>query len=146
MSVEGHRQFNPGWHLALDLVNMVMVSECVARSALASQESRGGHTRDDYPDMSAEWRRKLLVCSLDRAQIDAAGIDAAGIDAGGIYAAGVQAGISVTEQAIAPIRPDLLALFERSELERYLTADELPAELPATGSSPGTPPAQGGSG
>ncbi len=146
VSVEGHRQFNPGWHLALDLVNMVMVSECVARSALARQESRGGHTRDDYPDMSAEWRRKLLVCSLDRAQIDAAGIDAAGIDAGGIYAAGVQAGISVTEQAIAPIRPDLLALFERSELERYLTADELPAELPATGSSPGTPPAQGGSG
>ena len=63
VSVEGHRQFNPGWHLALDLVNMLLVSECVARAALARQESRGGHTRDDYPEMSAEWRRKLLICS-----------------------------------------------------------------------------------
>ena len=64
VSVEGHRQFNPGWHLALDLRNMLLVSECVARAALARQESRGGHTRDDYPEMSAEWRRKLLVCSM----------------------------------------------------------------------------------
>ena len=60
VSVEGHRQFNPGWHLALDLVNMLQVSECVARAALIRQESRGGHTRDDYPEMSAQWRRKLL--------------------------------------------------------------------------------------
>ena len=64
VSVEGHRQFNPGWHLALDLRNMLLVSECVARAALARQESRGGHTRDDYPGMNAEWRRKLLVCSM----------------------------------------------------------------------------------
>ena len=46
-----HRQFNPGWHLALDLRNMLLVSECVARAALMRQESRGGHTRDDYPAM-----------------------------------------------------------------------------------------------
>src|SRR3954469_18350132 len=45
--VEGHRQFNPGWHLALDLRNMLLVSECVAKAALERQESRGGHTRDD---------------------------------------------------------------------------------------------------
>src|SRR5436853_647607 len=62
--VEGHRQFNPGWHLALDLRNMLLVSECVARAALERQESRGGHTRDDFPQASPEWRRINLVCSL----------------------------------------------------------------------------------
>ena len=66
VSVEGHRQFNPGWHLALDLVNMLLVSECVAKAALIRQESRGGHTRDDYPEMSAQWRHRLLICSLTR--------------------------------------------------------------------------------
>ena len=49
LSVEGHRQYNPGWHLSLDLRNMLLVSECVARAALDRKESRGGHTRDDYP-------------------------------------------------------------------------------------------------
>ncbi len=49
MSVEGNRQYNPGWHLALDLRNMLLVSEAVATAALERQESRGGHTRDDYP-------------------------------------------------------------------------------------------------
>ncbi len=62
MAVEGHRQFNPGWHLALDLRNMVLVSECVARAALLRTESRGGHTRDDHPSMDPNWRRTLLVC------------------------------------------------------------------------------------
>ena len=47
--VEGHRQYNPGWHLALDLRNMLLVSECIAKAALERQESRGGHTRDDFP-------------------------------------------------------------------------------------------------
>ena len=49
LSVEGHRQYNPGWHLALDLPHMLLVSECIARAALERQESRGGHTRDDFP-------------------------------------------------------------------------------------------------
>ena len=49
MSVEGHRQYNPGWHLALDLRNMLLVSEAIAKAALAREESRGGHTRDDFP-------------------------------------------------------------------------------------------------
>ena len=49
--VEGHRQYNPGWHLAIDLRNMLLVSECVARAALEREESRGGHTRDDHPAM-----------------------------------------------------------------------------------------------
>ena len=56
--VEGHRQFNPGWHLALDLRNMLLVSECVARAALERTESRGGHTREDCPAMDRSWRRR----------------------------------------------------------------------------------------
>jgi len=119
VSVEGHRQFNPGWHLALDLRNLLLVSECVARAALARQESRGGHTRDDYPGMNAQWRRKLLVCSTH--------------DATGSGPAGGPAGITVTEEPSPVIREDLLNLFERSELEKYLTADELPADTTATG-------------
>ena len=52
--VEGHRQFNPGWHLALDLGSMLTVSECIARAALERRESRGGHTREDYPQADPE--------------------------------------------------------------------------------------------
>jgi succinate dehydrogenase / fumarate reductase, flavoprotein subunit len=63
LSVEGHRQYNPGWHLALDLPHMLLVSECIARAALERQESRGGHTRDDFPATEAEWGRINLVCS-----------------------------------------------------------------------------------
>jgi succinate dehydrogenase / fumarate reductase, flavoprotein subunit len=50
VTVQGNRQYNPGWHLALDLRNMLAVSEACARSALERKESRGGHTRDDYPN------------------------------------------------------------------------------------------------
>ncbi len=50
VNVGGNIQFNPGWHLALDLKNMVDISEAVATAALARQESRGGHTREDYPE------------------------------------------------------------------------------------------------
>ena len=59
--VEGHRQYNPGWHLALDLRNMLLVSECIAKAALERQESRGGHTRDDFPGPDDEWGTKNLV-------------------------------------------------------------------------------------
>ncbi|MGW5195819.1 fumarate reductase/succinate dehydrogenase flavoprotein subunit [Kribbella sp. NPDC004138] len=103
MTVEGHRQFNPGWHLALDLRNMLTVSECVAGAALMRQESRGGHTRDDFPTMSAEWRKKLLVCALD-----------------------ADGGVNVTEEQQIPMREDLLELFEVDELKKYLTEEELP--------------------
>jgi succinate dehydrogenase / fumarate reductase, flavoprotein subunit len=48
--VEGHRQYNPGWHLALDLDPLLAVSECIARAALERKESRGAQTRDDFPD------------------------------------------------------------------------------------------------
>jgi succinate dehydrogenase / fumarate reductase flavoprotein subunit len=48
--VEGHRQYNPGWHLALDLEPLLAVSECVTRAAIERRESRGAQTRDDYPN------------------------------------------------------------------------------------------------
>jgi succinate dehydrogenase / fumarate reductase flavoprotein subunit len=63
LSVEGHRQYNPGWHLALDLPHMLTVSECIARAALERQESRGGHTRDDFPTAEAEWGMTNVICS-----------------------------------------------------------------------------------
>ena len=62
VAVEGGRVYNPGWHLAIDMRNMLLVSECVAKAALQRTESRGGHTRDDHPAMDANWRNTLLVC------------------------------------------------------------------------------------
>jgi succinate dehydrogenase / fumarate reductase, flavoprotein subunit len=55
VGVSGNREYNPGWHTALDLGNLLTVSEAIAKSALARKESRGGHFRDDYPDKSAEF-------------------------------------------------------------------------------------------
>jgi succinate dehydrogenase / fumarate reductase, flavoprotein subunit len=110
IQVEGHRQYNPGWNLAIDLRNMLLVSECVAKAALERTESRGGHTRDDHPSMDSSWRKLLLVCR-------AAGGDPVIPD------------IAVTREDQAPMRSDLLELFEISELEKYYTGAEL-AEHP----------------
>lgn len=100
--VEGHRQFNPGWHLALDLQNMVLVSRCVALAALERTESRGGHTREDHPAMDSAWRGVNLVSRLDE-----------------------DGRVVLTRQPVPPIREDLLDLFEESELSKYLSDDEL---------------------
>jgi succinate dehydrogenase / fumarate reductase, flavoprotein subunit len=61
VGVEGSRLFNPGWHLALDLRSMLTVSEAVTRSAFARQESRGAHSRIDYPSRDAAWGTKNNV-------------------------------------------------------------------------------------
>ena len=106
VSTPGGSAYNPGWHLALDLRNILLIAECVALAALERQESRGGHTRDDYPAMSPEWRKVNLVCS---------------VDGGGRVVLG--------RQPIPPIRPDLLALFDVAELRKYMTGEEL-AGLP----------------
>ncbi|MFE0156130.1 fumarate reductase/succinate dehydrogenase flavoprotein subunit [Nonomuraea sp. NPDC059007] len=98
----GSRIYNPGWHLALDLRNMLLVSECVARAALLRQESRGGHTRDDFPGMNPEWRRKLLVCATPDG-----------------------AAVTVEEKVQPPMRKDLFDLFDLGELKKYLTEEEL---------------------
>jgi succinate dehydrogenase / fumarate reductase, flavoprotein subunit len=107
VGVEGHRQFNPGWHLALDLRNMLVVSECVAKAALLRQESRGGHTRDDYPEMDPYWREKNLICSINAAAGDGS--------------------VAVIEQPMIPMRTDLIDLFDRDELKKYLTVEEMSA-------------------
>ncbi|KOV83031.1 MULTISPECIES: fumarate reductase/succinate dehydrogenase flavoprotein subunit [unclassified Streptomyces] len=111
--VEGHRQFNPGWHLALDLRNMLLVSECVARAALERTESRGGHTREDHPRMDQAWRNVNLLCALAD-------------PTGGLAASDPARGqIRLTRETTDPIRPDLLALFEKEELVKYLAEEEL---------------------
>lgn len=99
----GSRIYNPGWHLAIDLRNMLLVSEAVAKAALLREESRGGHTRDDYPGMSPEWRRRLLRVTLTPDE----------------------SGVNVEERVQPSMRSDLISLFERGELEKYLTEEEL---------------------
>jgi succinate dehydrogenase / fumarate reductase flavoprotein subunit len=103
--VEGGRHFNPGWHLAVDLRNMLIVSECIAMAALERTESRGGHTRDDHPSMDSSWRKTLLVC---RAEGDVVVPD-----------------ITITREDQVPMREDLLELIEVEELEKYFTPEEL---------------------
>ena len=105
ISSPGGRAYNPGWHLALDLRNILLIAECVAQAALERQESRGGHTRDDYPEMSPEWRKVNLICTLDGNHV------------------------ALKRQPMEPMRRDLLELFEVSELKKYMTDEEL-AGLP----------------
>ncbi|MGD0239542.1 MAG: fumarate reductase/succinate dehydrogenase flavoprotein subunit [Streptosporangiaceae bacterium] len=102
ISAAGGRAYNPGWHLALDLRNILLIAQCVAQAALERQESRGGHTRDDYPGMSPEWRKVNLICTLDAA-----------------------GDVTLRQQPMAPMRADLLELFELSELKKYMTDEEL---------------------
>jgi succinate dehydrogenase / fumarate reductase flavoprotein subunit len=102
VSAPGGRAYNPGWHLALDLRNMLLIADCVAQAALERQESRGGHTRDDYPSMSPEWRKVNLICALG---------------SGGT--------VGLRRQPMPAMRPDLLELFELSELKKYMTDEEL---------------------
>ncbi|MFE9390143.1 fumarate reductase/succinate dehydrogenase flavoprotein subunit [Streptomyces sp. NPDC006784] len=125
--VEGHRQFNPGWHLALDLRNMLLVSECVARAALNRTESRGGHTRDDHPEMDREWRRANLVCTLAAAAPEP---PVPGAETGAVAEAetGRAGRIALRRREMPPIRKDLLELFEKEELIKYLTDEELTSE------------------
>ncbi|HEY3905414.1 MAG TPA: fumarate reductase/succinate dehydrogenase flavoprotein subunit [Streptosporangiaceae bacterium] len=100
---EGGSAYNPGWHLALDLRNIVLIADCVAQAALTRTESRGGHTREDFPEMSPEWRKVNLILTLEGDKV------------------------VLTKQPMTPMREDLLALFERSELKKYMTDDELPS-------------------
>jgi succinate dehydrogenase / fumarate reductase flavoprotein subunit len=59
--VGGNIQYNPGWHLALDLKNMLDISEAVTRAALEREESRGAHTREEFPDSMPEWGKVNLL-------------------------------------------------------------------------------------
>ena len=122
VSVDGGRQFNPGWHIALDLRNMMVVSECVAKAALERTESRGGHTRDDHPAMEPGWRQVNLICSLAD--------DGSGEEP-----------VALKRQPLPAMPMELLSLFEWSELSKYMTDEELEglpgaeqkADLPSEG-------------
>ena len=61
VSVTGNVDFNPGWHTALDLRNLLTVSEAITRAALERKESRGGQYRDDYPQKDTEWGKKNIA-------------------------------------------------------------------------------------
>jgi succinate dehydrogenase flavoprotein subunit len=61
VTVQGNRQYNPGWHLALDLHHMLAVAESITRSAIERKESRGGHTRDDFPATDPHFGRVNVV-------------------------------------------------------------------------------------
>jgi succinate dehydrogenase / fumarate reductase flavoprotein subunit len=101
VAVTGGRAYNPGWHYALDLRNMLLVAECVALAALERQESRGGHTREDFPAMSPEWRKINLILSLTGEKLE------------------------LKRQPLPTIPTGLLALFDRAELKKYMTEEEL---------------------
>ena len=59
--VTGHREYNPGWHTAIDIGNMLTVSEAVTRAALLRKESRGAQFREDFPTKDVEWGKYNIV-------------------------------------------------------------------------------------
>ena len=63
-SVTGGREFNPGWHMALDLESMLSVAKCTVLGAIERKESRGGHTREDYPKADAEFEKVNMVTRI----------------------------------------------------------------------------------
>jgi succinate dehydrogenase / fumarate reductase, flavoprotein subunit len=69
VSIEGSRLYNPGWHLARDLQSMLVISEAVAQSALARTESRGAHSRIDFPNLDATWGTKNNIIARDGAEM-----------------------------------------------------------------------------
>jgi succinate dehydrogenase / fumarate reductase flavoprotein subunit len=61
VGITGSREYNPGWHTAIDLHSLLVVSEATARAALERTESRGGHTRSDFPDSDERQAREQIV-------------------------------------------------------------------------------------
>jgi succinate dehydrogenase / fumarate reductase flavoprotein subunit len=101
VSVSGDRLFNPGWHIALDLMNMILVSESIAKSALEREESRGGHTRDDFPTMDPKWRAIHVITSWDGSKV------------------------STKRESLPPLPNELATLFDADELQKYMLPEEL---------------------
>jgi succinate dehydrogenase / fumarate reductase, flavoprotein subunit len=62
VGVGGNREYNPGWHTALDLANLLTCSEAVARSAIERRESRGGHFREDHPEKEPSFAQFNIIC------------------------------------------------------------------------------------
>lgn len=59
--IDGNRMYNNGWHTAMDLDNMLTVSEAITRAALLRKESRGAQFRDDFPDKDPEWAKRNII-------------------------------------------------------------------------------------
>ena len=101
VAVSGGRKFNPGFHLAFDLDNMLLVAESTAKSAISREESRGGHTRDDFPGMDSGWRQSNHIASFDGNQV------------------------SVRKQTLPFMPKELFDLFDVDELKKYMTPEEI---------------------
>ena len=101
VAVSGGRKFNPGFHLAFDLDNMLLVAESTAKSADSREESRGGHTRDDFPGMDNKWRQVNHISSFDGEKVN------------------------IRKQALPPMPKELFELFDVHELEKYMTPEEV---------------------
>ena len=101
VSVSGDRQFNPGFHLSFDLDNMLLIAESTAKSAIVREESRGGHTRDDFPGMNPKWRQMNNISSFTGKEI------------------------VVKQQTLPDMPAELFELFDPHELEKYMTPEEM---------------------
>jgi succinate dehydrogenase / fumarate reductase flavoprotein subunit len=101
VSVSGDRQFNPGFHLSFDLDNMLLIAESTAKSAIVREESRGGHTRDDFPGMNPKWRQINNISSFTGKEI------------------------VVKQQELPNMPAELFDLFDPHELEKYMTPEEM---------------------
>jgi succinate dehydrogenase / fumarate reductase, flavoprotein subunit len=70
LSIPGSRMFNPGWHLCADMKSMLTVSEAVTRSALARKESRGAHSRIDFPKYDPVWGKQNNIISVRNGEMN----------------------------------------------------------------------------
>jgi len=103
VTVTGGREFNPGFHLSFDLDNMLLIAESSAKSAVVREESRGGHTRDDFPTMSTKWRQLNNISSFNGSEV------------------------VIRQQALPKIPKELFDLFDPHELEKYMSPEEMAA-------------------
>ena len=92
VSVVGNREYNPGWHTALDLENLLTVSEAITRAALERKESRGGHFRDDFPDKDSEFAGVNITVTR-----------------------GADGGMIVSRIPVPPMRDDLKQIIEENK-------------------------------
>jgi succinate dehydrogenase flavoprotein subunit len=92
VSVSGNREYNPGWHTALDLDNLLTVAEAVTRSAIERKESRGGHFRDDYPEKNPAYSGFNILVKRN-----------------------ADGAMGITRQPIPPIRDDLQQIIEENK-------------------------------
>ena len=91
VSVEGHRQYNTGWHLALDLHSLLSFAEAATVAAIERKESRGGHTREDYPNPDPKFAKVNVVIRKN------------------------QDGLSVTQEPLPEIPGELKKLLEEQK-------------------------------